>query len=38
MSFELSNTLASFQGYILAKKLNIFIIVYLNNPLIYIKI
>ena len=40
MSFELFNTPVSFQGYInkiLAKKLNIFIIVYLNNIFIYIK-
>ena len=40
MLFGLSNTPASFQGYInkiLAKKLNVFIIVYLNNILIYIK-
>ena len=38
MSFGLSNTLASFQGYInkiLAEKLDIFVIVYLNNILIY---
>ena len=38
MPFGLSNTLAIFQGYInkiLAKKLNIFIIVYLDNILIY---
>ena len=40
MPFGLSNTLTSFQGYInkiLAKKLNIFVIVYLNNIFIYIK-
>ena len=40
MLFGLSNAFASFQGYInkiLAKKLNIFIIVYLNNIFIYIK-
>lgn len=40
MFFGLSNILASFQGYInkiLAKKLNIFIIIYLNNILIYTK-
>ena len=38
MHFDLSNALASFQGYIikiLAKKLDIFVIVYLNNILIY---
>ena len=38
--FELSNILASFQNYInkiFAKKFNFFIIVYLNNILIYIK-
>ncbi len=38
MPFGLSNTLASFQGYInkiLTKKLDIFVIVYLNNILIY---
>ena len=38
--FSLSNTSASFQGYvnkILAKKLDIFVIVYLDNILIYIK-
>ncbi len=38
MLFELSNVLASFQGYInkiFAKKLNILIIVYLDNILIY---
>ena len=41
MFFWLSNAPASFQGYInkiLAKKLNIFIIIYLNDILIYIKI
>ena len=40
MLFRLSNILASFQGYInkiLAKKLNIFLIVYLDNIFIYIK-
>ena len=40
MSFRLSNAPASFQSYInkiLAKKLNIFIIVYLNNIFIYTK-
>lgn len=40
MLFKLFCTLASFQGYInkiLAKKLNIFIIVYLDNILIYTK-
>ena len=40
MPFGLSNAPASFQGYInkiLAKKLNIFVIVYLNNILIYTK-
>ena len=38
MPFGLSNALATFQGYvnkILAKKFNIFIIVYLDNILIY---
>ena len=38
MLFDLSNALATFQGYldkILAKKLDIFIIVYLDNILIY---
>ena len=38
MSFDLSNTPASFQGYIdkiLAKKLNIFVVVYLDDILIY---
>ena len=40
MFFELSNMLANFQYYInkiVAKKLNIFINVYLNNIYIYIK-
>ena len=40
MLFGLSNALASFQGYInkfLAKKLNIFIIVSLNDIFIYIE-
>ena len=40
MSFRLSNALAIFQGYInkfLVKKLNIFIIIYLDDILIYIK-
>ena len=40
MPFRLLNALASFQGYInkiLAKKLDVFIIVYLNNILIYTK-
>ena len=40
MYFRLSNTSANFQDYInkiLAKKLNIFIIVYLNNIFIYIE-
>ena len=40
MLFGLSNAPASFQGYInkiLAKKLNIFVIVYLNDIFIYIK-
>ena len=39
MLFKLSNTPTSFQGYInkfLNKKLNIFLIVYLDNILIYI--
>ena len=38
MFFGLSNTLASFHGYInkiLAKKLDIFLIIYLNDILIY---
>ena len=41
MSFGLSNTPATFQGYvnkILAEKLDIFIIVYLDDILIYTKI
>ena len=40
MLFGLTNTLITFQDYIhkiLAKKLNVFVIVYLNNILIYIK-
>ena len=40
MPFGLSNAPASFQGYInkiLAKKLNVFIIVYLNDIFIYTK-
>ena len=40
MLFGLSNALASFQGYInkiLAKKLNIFVIVYFDNIFIYTK-
>ena len=40
MSFGLSNALASFQSYIikiLAKKLDIFVIIYLDNILIYTK-
>ena len=40
MLFGLSNALTSFQSYInkiLAEKLNVFIIVYLDNILIYIK-
>ena len=40
MLFKLFNASASFQGYInkiLARKLNIFIIVYLNNIFIYTK-
>ena len=40
MLFGLSNALASFQGYInniLAKKLDVFVIVYLDNILIYTK-
>ena len=40
MPFELSNAPASFQGYInkiLAKNLNIFVIFYLNDILIYTK-
>ena len=38
MPFGLSNVLASFQGYInkiLAKKLDVFVIVYLDNILIH---
>ena len=40
MSFGLSNAPASFQGYvnkILAEKLDVFVIVYLNDILIYTK-
>ena len=40
MSFSLSNTLAIFQKYInkiLVNKLDIFVIVYLDNIMIYIK-
>ena len=40
MPFRLSNASASFQNYInkiLAKKLDIFVIVYLNDILIYTK-
>ena len=40
MLFRLSNALANLQGYInkiLTKKLNIFVIVYLNNIFIYFK-
>ena len=40
MIFGFFNALANFQGYInkiLAGKLDIFVIVYLNNTLIYIK-
>ena len=40
MLFRLSNIPATFQGYIgkiLAKKLDIFIIIYLDNILIYTK-
>ena len=40
MLFGLSNAPDSFQGYInkiLVKKLNVFVIVYLNNILIYTK-
>lgn len=40
MLFGLCNTLASFWGYInkiLSKKLNIFIIIYLDNILLYMK-
>ncbi len=41
MPFGLSNTLASFQGYInkiLAEKLDIFVVVYLDDILIYTKV
>lgn len=40
MPFGISNAPASFQGYvnkILAEKLNVFVNIYLNNILIYIK-
>ena len=40
MPFRLFNALASFQGYInkiLAKKLDVFVIIYLNDIFIYIK-
>ena len=40
MPFELTNTLATFQSYInkiLAEKLNVFVIVYLDDILIYIE-
>ena len=40
MSFALSNTLTSFQSYInkiLTEKLNIFIIIYLDDIFIYIE-
>ena len=40
MLFSLSNALATFKGYvnkILAKKLDIFVVVYLNDILIYTK-
>lgn len=40
MLFDLSNTPSSLQGYIneiLAKKFNVFVIVYLDNILIYRK-
>ena len=40
MSFGLLNTLANFYDYInkiLAKKLNVFVIIYLNDILIYTK-
>ena len=40
MPFKLYNTLASFQGYIekiLGKKFNIFVMVYFNNIIIFIK-
>lgn len=39
MLFKLSKTLITFQGYInkiLSEKLNVFIIIYLNNILIYV--
>lgn len=40
MLFELTNTLANFQGYInkiLAEKLDVFVIIYLDDILIYTK-
>ena len=40
MTFRLLNTPANFQDYInkiLTKKLNVFVIIYLDNMLIYIK-
>lgn len=40
MLFALSNTIAGFQGYsnkILAQKLNVFIVIYLDNILIFIR-
>ncbi len=40
MPFNLTNALATFQGYInkiLAEKLDVFVIVYLDNILIYTK-
>ena len=40
MSFDLFNTPSTFQGYvnkILAENLNIFVIIYLDNILIYTK-
>ncbi len=40
MPFSLSNVPTSFQGYInkiLAEKLDIFVVIYLDNILIYIK-
>ena len=40
MLFRLTNALATFQGYInkiLAEKLNVFVIVYLDNIFIYTK-